>query len=287
MNQTIRRAVLLTAALTPLAALAMPAAAQSGPESLAVAAGARFQAVSLEAASGGFRPTLSAGMPRLDEGAAADFMVELRDSSSVLAPASIRSAGVAQAADVELAAAFNRHLKTSLRYQLSGRTVWFSGAFDAAQNPFVSVLVDGSAPLYFNVKALLNTDQHLTVGGARYTLSLSPNIFHKMKSTINLKNDSNSREAARFSVQDMLDAVSAAGVPVALSGQAYKFYYADGVGGGQRMFVFIYGGGSDFHVFLIPETQVPADRMGVFTLFGGKRVGLSRQGTDLRIYENP
>jgi hypothetical protein len=287
MNQTIRRAVLLTAALALLASLAVPAAAQSGPESLAVAAGARFQAVSLEAASGGFRPTLSAGMPRLDEGAAADFVGELRGSASLLAPASFQSAGAAQAADVELAAAYNRHLKTSLRFQLSGRTVWFSGAFDAAQNPFVSVLVDGSAPLYFNVKALLNADQHLTVGGVRYTLSLSPNIFHKMKSTINLKNDSNSREAARFSVQDMLDAVSSAGLPVALSGQPYKFYYADGVGAAQRMFVFIYGDSKDFHVFLIPESQVPADRMGVFTLFGGKRVGLSHLGASLRIFENP
>lgn len=282
MNQTIRRAVLLTAAL------AVPAAAQSGLESLSVAAGARFQTVALEAASSGFRPTISAGMPKLDEGAAADFMGELRGSASVLGPASFRSRAVAtQAADLELTSLFNRHLKTSLRYQLSGRTVWFSGAFDAAQTAYVSVLVDGSAPVYFNVKALLNTDQHLSIGGAQYTLSLSPNIFHKMKSTISLKNDANSREAARFSVQDMLDAVSAAGLPVGLQGQAYKFYYADGVGGGQRMFVFIHGDSKDFHVFLIPENQVPADRMGVFTLFGGQRVGLSHRGTSLQVFENP
>jgi hypothetical protein len=281
MNQTIRRALLLTAAL------ALPAAAQSGSEALAVSAAARFQAASLEAASSGFRPTLSAGMPRLDEGAATDFVGELRDSASVLAPGSFLPAGSAQTADLELAVLFNRHLKTSLRYQLSGRTVWFSGAFDAAQTAYVSVLVDGSAPLYFNVKALLNTDQHLSVGGARYTLSLSPNIFHKMKSTINLKNDANSREAARFSVQDMLDAVSASGLPVALQGQTYKFYYSDGVGSAQRMFVFIHGDSKDFHVFLIPESQVPADRMGVFTLFDGKRVGLSHRGTSLQVYENP
>jgi hypothetical protein len=281
MNQTIRRAVLLTAAL------AMPAAAQSGAESLAVAAAARFQAVSLEAASGGFRPTLSAGMPRLAQGADDDFMGELRSSASLLAPASVQARGVAQAGELDLAALYNRHLKTSLRYQLSGRTVWFSGAFDAGQKPFVSVLVDGSSPLYFDVKALLNTDQHLSVGGVLYTLSLSPNIFHKMKSTINLKNDTNSREAARFSVQDMLDAVSAAGVPVGLSGQPYKFYYADGVGAPQRMFVFIYGNSKDFHLFLIPESQVPADSMGVFTLFDGRRVGLSRAGNNLKIYENP
>ena len=147
--------------------------------------------------------------------------------------------------------------------------------------------MDGAAPLYFNVKALVNTDQHLSIGGARYTLSLSPNIFHKMKSTINLKNDANSREASRITVQDMLDAVSAAGLPVGLAGSAYKFYYADGVGGGQRMFVFIFGGSKDFHVFLIPENQVPADRMGVFTLFNGQKVGLAHCGASLQIYENP
>jgi len=281
MKQTIRLAVLLTAAF------ALSAAAQTTPESLSVAAGARFQAVSLEAGSMSFRPTLSAGMPRLAQGAELDFLGELQGAATLLSPGSYRTLGAAQAGELELPALYNRHLKTSLRYQLSGRTVWFSGAFDAGQNPFVSVLVDGSAPLYFNVKALLHADQHLTVGGARYTLSLSPNIFHKMKSTINLKNDANSREAARFSVQAMLDAVSAAGSPVTVSGEAYKFYYANGVGDGQRMFVFICGGGSDFHVFLIPESRVPEGRMGVFALFGGRRAGLSRVGTSLRIYDNP
>ncbi|HEX4046579.1 MAG TPA: hypothetical protein VH309_02020 [Elusimicrobiota bacterium] len=280
MNLTIRRALLLAAAL------AVPAAAQNSAEGLAASAGARFAALAGPDASAGFRPTLSAGMPRLDAAGEADIMGELRDSSSLLFPGSILSAAAAQTADLDLALLLNRHLKTSLRYQLSGRTVWFSGAFDSAQTAYVSVLVDGSAPVFFNVKALLGDDQHLTVGGVPYTLSLSPNIFHKMKSKINLKNDANARETARFSVQDMLDAVSAAGLPIALSGQSYKFYYADGVDG-RRMFVFIHGDSKDFHVYLIPENQVPADRMGVFTLFGGKKAGLSHRGTSLQIYENP
>lgn len=281
MKDMIRPAVLAI-----IATFAVSAAAQTSPESLSVAAGLRFQTVSLEAGSMSFRPTLSAGMPPLAQGAEEQFLGELQGAAKLLTPGSFRTQSAAQSSELDLASLFNRHLKTSLRYQLSGRTVWFSGAFDAGQNPFVSVLVDGSAPLYFNVKALLHTEQHLNVGGARYTLSLSPNIFHKMKSTINLKNDANSREAARFSVQAMLDAVSAAGVPVTVSGQAYRFYYATGVDG-QRLFVFICGGGSDFHVFLIPESRVPADRMGVFTLFGGKRAGLSHAGGTLRIYDNP
>jgi hypothetical protein len=281
MNHSMRRAVILAAAL------AVPAAAQNSPEFAALSGGARFESAVLYSRSGDFRPTLSAGAPKLDAADAATFGSEFFNSSEMLEATSFRSASPRSVATLDLPALLNKHLKTTLRYSLSGRTVWFSGAFDAQQNPFVSILVDGSAPLYFNVKNLLNTDQHLTVGGVKYTLSLSPNIFHKMKSAINLKNDSNSREAARFSVQDMLDAVSAAGASVGLSDQAYKFYFADSVSGGGRMFVFICGGGSDFHVYLIPESSVPSDRMGVYTMFNGKRVGLARTAAGLQVYENP
>ena len=286
MTRMIRRGILLAAAL------AVPAAGQYSSESLAVSASARFEAFTAQSASAGFRTTVSPGMPKLDSSAADAFLGDLRGSESVLEPGYFRIAAVPPAAELELAPLLNRHLKTSLRYQLSGRTVWFSGAFDSAQTAYVSVLVDGFPPIYFNVKALLDNEQHLSVGGARYTLSLSPNIFHKMKSTINLTNDANSREAARFSVQDMLDAVSASGLAVALSGQPYKFYYVDGVESftgftGGRMFVFIHGNSKDFHVFLIPENQVPADRLGVFTLFGGQRVGLARRGASLQVYVNP
>jgi hypothetical protein len=277
MNQTIRRAVLLAAVL------AVPAAAQYSAESLSASAGARFEAITFQAASSGFRPTVSDERPKLDE---REVSKELRDSSSVLAPGSFRRRASAPAAELELPALLNRHLKTSLRYQLSGRTVWFSGAFDAAQNPYVSILVEGSAPLNFNVKDLLDAEQSLSIGGARYTLSLSPNIFHKMKSMLNLRNDENAREVARFSVQAMLDAVYDAGLPVAFAGQSYKFYYADGVDG-ERMFVFISGDTKDFHVYLVPENQVPADRLGVFTMYGGVRVGLAHRGSSLQIYENP
>ncbi len=281
MNQTIGRAAFLAAAL------AMPAAAQTGLESLSVSGGARFQAAAFAVAPGAFRPTLPAGAPRLDGFSSAAFADELLNSSEILKALSFRPASPTAVATLDLAALLNRHLKTNLRYTLSGRTVWFSGAFDAQQNPFVSILVDGSAPRYFNVKALLDADQSLIVGGANYTLSLSPNIFHKMKSTINLKNDANSRETARFSVQDMLDAVSAAGQALALSDQSYKFYYADGVSGGGRMFVFIYGDSRNFHVYLVPENQVPTGRLGVFSMFNGKRVGLALNAGTLQVYENP
>ena len=283
MNQTICRAVLLAAAL------AVPALAQNGSESAAAAAGARFETAALAAAPGVFRPTLPAGAPKLDAESASGFIDELIDSIRVLKAESFRISSPAPVATLDLTALLNRHLKTKLRFPLSGRTVWFSGAFDAQQNPFVSVLAGGAAPRYFNVKALLHADQRLSIGGASYTLSLSANIFHRMQSTIILKNDENPGEAARFSVQDMLDAVSAAGRTVELSDQSYKFYYSDGVNGGGRMFVFVYGYGDekDFHVFMVPESAVPSGRVGVFALFDGTRVGLERGSKGLQVYENP
>ena len=273
MNQTIHRVALL------LAALAAPVAAQNSAESLAVSAGARFQVLSYEAASSGFRPTVSAGRPKLDEGAAAG-------SASAFEPVSFSPASAAALADdIELAPLLNSHLKTRIGYQLGGRTVWFSGAFDAADHVYVSILVDGYGPMYFQVLALVHNDQPITFAGQKFTLSLSPNYFHNMRSTIELKNDGNSRETARFTVQNMVEAVSAVGHPVVVSGKTYNFYYADAVG--QGLFVFICGSSDDPHESVIPVNRVPTDRLGIFTLFGGKRVGLMRRGTSLQIYDNP
>lgn len=281
MKQTISRAACLAAALV------VPASAQNFSEALAVSASARFEAFAAPGGAGSFRPTFPAGAQRPADAVPPGFGDGVLNSAEVLKAVSLRAATSKPVASFELEGLLNRHLKTSLRYSLSGRTVWFSGAFDAQQNPFVSVLIDGSQPRYFNVRSLLNNEQHLPVGGANYTLSLSPNIFHKIKSTINLKNDANSREAARFSIQEMLDAVSAAGQPLALSDQSYKFYYADGVGGGGRMFAFIAGSGSDTHAFLVPEASVPTDRVGVFAMLNGKRVGLARVSGALQVFENP
>ncbi|MFI5362918.1 MAG: hypothetical protein ACHQ49_13185 [Elusimicrobiota bacterium] len=280
MNQTIRRAVLLAFAVCA------PAAAQSSMESLSASAGERFEALTFAAASAGFRPAAFSARPRLDEPGAAEVAGELRQSASVLSADSQEDFFSAQSAELDLPSLLNRHLKTSMAYRLSGRTVWFSAAFDASQNAYLSVLVDGAVPVYYNVRALLNNEEHLRIGGVAYTLSLSPNIFHKSKSVLTLKNDANENEAAHFTVSDMFDAVISAGLPLSLSGQAYRFYYHDGVDG-RRMFVFEIGAIKEFHAYLIPEDQVPAGAMGVFTLSGGARVGLTRRGSKLVVYENP
>jgi hypothetical protein len=280
MNQlTLRTAVVV-------AALAVTAGAQPMPESFSALGAARFDAAMAMPGSQ-FRPTLSPGAPALTAAEAAGLDQDISDKASLVRATEFVSAAPALTSELDLAALLNRHLKTRLHFVLSGRSVWFSGAFDRGQKPFVSVLVDGQAARYFDVRALLSQDQSVSVGGTPYTLSLSANIFHKMKSTISLKNDADSRQTARFSVQDMLDAVSAAGEPVNFSDQQYRFYYADGVDGGGRMFVFICGSTKDFHVYLVPEALVPSDKLGVFKMFNDKRVGLAQQNGRLLVYENP
>jgi hypothetical protein len=284
MVPALRRAVLLAAAL------AVPAAAQNASEPLSAAGAARFEAAALEPSAGRFRPAAPAAAAE-DPGIAAQiadsWVDDLRRSIESLRSLARLLAEPKSIADLELAPLLNRNQKTSLHYTLSGRGVWFGGSFDHSQNPFVSILVDGAAPVYHNVKDLVHRSQKVAVGGTSYTLSLSPNIFHKLKSSINLRNDSNSREGAGFTVSDMLDAVSAAGQPLTVAGQPYKFYYGDGVNGDPRMFVFVHGSASDLHVYLVPEGSVPADAIGVFALHDGQRVGLSRRAGRLSIFENP
>lgn len=273
---------LLAALLAGL--LAAPAAAAPAPEAVWASGAARFEA-SLAMSGVSFRPVQYAGAPRPTAAERDAFLKALDGSATLLRSSEFAATAPTLSADLELAPLLDRHLKTRLHFVLNGRSVWFSGAFDRSQKPFVSVLVDGQAPRYFDVKALLNQDQAVSVGGAPFTLSLSANIFHRMKSTIKLQSDSTGQNA-RFSVQDMLDAVAVAGSPVRFSDQTVQFYYSNGLDGG-RMFVFIFGDAKDFHVYLVPEDMVPADKLAVFSMFGDKRVGLARQDGRLRIYENP
>ncbi|MBI3565885.1 MAG: hypothetical protein HY079_11855 [Elusimicrobia bacterium] len=278
----MKQRLLLSAVLAGL--LAAPSAAQPAAEAVWASGAARFEA-SLAMSGVKFRPALSAGAPAATSAEREAFLKALDGSATLLRASGFAAAGPTLSADLELASLLDRHLKTRLHYVLNGRHVWFSGAFDRNQKPFVSVLVDGQPVRYFDVKALLNEDQRVSVGGMPFTLSLSANIFHRMKSTIKLASDSTGQNA-RFSVQDMLDAVAVAGSPVRFSDQTTQFYYSNGIDG-VRMFVFIFGDAKDFHVYLVPESLVPSDKLAVFKMFGDKRVGLTRQDGRLRIYENP
>lgn len=263
--------------------LAASASAQVAPEALWAAGGARFDAA-LAVSGARFKPAVPA-RPQPTQADRDAFARDLDRSATLLQASGFQAAAPAQSADLELAPLLDRHLKTRLHYVLNGRHVWFSGAFDRNQKPFVSVLVDGQAVRYFDVKALLNQDQSVSVGGMPFTLSLSANIFHRMKSTLKLQSDSTGQNA-RFTVQDMLDAVAVAGQPVRFTDQAVQFYYSNGIDG-NRMFVFIFGDAKDFHVYLVPENMVPGDKLAVFKMYNDKRVGLTRQDGRLKVYENP
>lgn len=280
MRHAIRRAAPF------ILALAASSAAFAGPESLALTAGVQFSAAATSVQSGQFRPNL----PPVDLGTFVD--EQLLRSTTLPGVAARKTFTGAPSADIELAALLNSHLKTALHYRLSGRDVWFTGAFDQKQTAYVGVTVDGQPTRYFDIKALLNKKPTTAVGSATYALSLSGNIFHKAKSVIHFKNVANDREGADFQIQQMLDAVAAVGANVAVGGQKYKLYYTDGPtnGGadaGARLFSFIYGPTNDFHVYLVPESVVPADKMAVFSMFNGQKVGLARPNGRLQIFANP
>ena len=265
-----------------LCLIATRAFAQSGPEAISVLGEARFAAAVSGFTHGQFRPVGCAVAPA-DSG---EF------SAAVLSPIQFQTRRAAPSIEMDLTLMLNRHAKTSLRYQLSGRTVWFSGTFNHEKTAYGSILVEGQAPMYFDVKALLNRDETVTIGGTNFTISLSPDIFNKLNSKIVVKNDSTGNEDARFSVKNMLDAVSAVGQAVVLSDRAYKVYYGYDLKNGRvdkdaRLIMFIYGSGQDAQLYLIPEEQVPADRVGVFKMFKDQRVGLSRKDGRLQVYSNP
>jgi hypothetical protein len=199
----------------------------------------------------------------------------------------------AQVGDIDLAALLNKQLKSPLKYTLGGKEVWVSGAFDRQQNAYVSILVNGSDPLFFNVKGLLDKEETVSAGTAQYTLRLSPNVINQMKSEIVLENKSNEDDVVRITLKKMLDAVGASGAPVAVAGQNYKVFYTDDVKAGRvdktaKTFTFILTeANGEIHVFLIPAELVPSDKVAVFKMFANARVGLTQKDGKLKVYENP
>ncbi len=199
----------------------------------------------------------------------------------------------AQVGDIDLAALLNKQLKSPLKYSLGGKDVWVSGAFDRQQNAYVSILVDGSDALFFNVKGLLDKEEEVVSGTAKYKLRLSPNVINQMKSEIILENLANEDDMVRITLKKMLDGVGATGAAVAVSGQSYKVFYTDDIKEGRvdktaKSFTFILTEASgEIHVFLIPAELVPSDKIAVFKMFANVRVGLLQKEGKLKVFENP
>jgi hypothetical protein len=202
-------------------------------------------------------------------------------------------AGAAQVGDIDLASLLNKQLKSPLKYSLGGKDVWISGAFDRQQNAYVSILVDGSEAVFFNVKGLLDKEESVTAGTGKYKLYLSPNVINQMKSEIVLENAANEDDKTRVTLKKMLDGVGASGASVTVGGQGYKVFYTDDIKAGRvdksaKSFTFILTEASgEIHVFLIPAELVPGDKIAVFKMFNNARVGLQQKDGKLKVYENP
>ena len=204
-----------------------------------------------------------------------------------------QAAAATQTADIDLATLLNKQLKSQLKYTMGGKDVWISGAFDRQQNAFVSILVDGSDAVFFNVKGLLDKEESVTAGANTYKLYLSPNVINQMKSEIVLENAANEDDKVRVTLKKMLDAVGAAGADAKVGDQTYKVFYTDDIKAGRvdktaKTFSFILTeANGQIHVFLIPAELVPSDKIAVFKMFKDRRVGLSQKDGKLKVYENP
>jgi hypothetical protein len=203
------------------------------------------------------------------------------------------AAAGAQVGDIELSTLLNKQLKGPLKYSLGGKDVWVSGAFDRQQNAYVSILVDGSDAVFFNVKGLLDKEETVSAGANKYTLRLSPNVINQMKSEIILENKANEDDMVRITLKKMLEGVGATGASVTVSGQGYKVFYTDDIKAGRvdktaKTFTFILTeANGEIHVFLIPAELVPGDKIAVFKMFNNTRVGLTQKDGKLKVYENP
>ena len=214
--------------------------------------------------------------------------------SLAVSPDRRRAGGTsAQVGDIDLATLLNKQLKSPLKYSLGGKDVWVSGAFDRQQNAYVSILVDGSDAVFFNVKGLLDKEETVSAGTAKYTLRLSPNVINQMKSEIILENKANEDDMVRITLKKMLEGVGATGAAVAVSGQSYKVFYTDDIKAGRvdktaKTFTFILTeANGEIHVFLIPAELVPSDKIAVFKMFANARVGLTQKDGKLKICEIP
>lgn len=280
------------AAAAALVVVALASRAQAQPEAAAAAARSSFE-LSIISPRPEFKRAFTSGWHRLAAQAPQPGAGFFTTGAALVATVDLNAAAPAPAADIDLAALLNKQLKTSLQYNLGGKTVWVGGAFDRQQNAFVSVLVDGEAARFFNVRSLLDREQPLSIGTGRYKMYLQPNIINQMRSEIIIENAADEDDKVRITLKKMMDSAGAAGQAVTVGGQAYRVFYSDDVVNGQadpanKVFTFLLvDARGEIHVFLIPAELVPGDKIAVFKMFEDKRIGLIQTGGRLKVYENP
>jgi hypothetical protein len=277
-----------------LVAFAVAGRAEASPESAAAAARTSFD-LSILSPRPEFKRSITSTWQSMAAAApaASGFF---RISGAVLATTESNPAAAAAAApalEIDLAGLLNKQLKTSLKFNVGGKDVWVGGAFDRAQNANVSILVDGGAAQFYDVRKLLDKEQPLELGTARYKMYLAPNIINQMKSEIILENVADEDDMVRITLKKMLEGVGATGAPVTAGGKEYKVFYTDDIKAGRvdktaKTITFIHTEAKgEIHVFLIPAELVPSDKIAVFKMFANARVGLSQKDGKLKVYENP
>lgn len=279
----MRTIMTLTAAL----ALTAPALAAPTLETAAFAARNNFFA----AQPAGFA---AAGMPSIP-GVALPGQRSLVETKVAAADGAVAPQAGGPAAEADLKALLNAHLKAQLTVTLGGKKTYISGVFDRQQNAFLSIWIEGAAsPVLYNIRGLLDKEGSVTSGSTGYKVYLEANALSPLKSKIAFENKANEDDVQTVRLGALLNAIEASGQVVNLTGQAYRLFYFQDVqeAGGQvvlnpnsRTIALIMKDGEEMHVFLIPEEAVAADKLSVFKVYKDKRIGVQNANGKLRIFE--
>jgi hypothetical protein len=211
--------------------------------------------------------------------------------------AALAATAKAPVKQLSLAKLLNKHLTTDLAFTMGGKQTWMSGAFDkTGENAYVSVLEDGKAAKFFNVKGILDEAKFVTVGSAKYKISIKADVFNQMESLILFENDANRRDKPNFSLKDMIDSVGKAGEQVAAGGATYSlFYYHEVSGAGEgvvdsksQLLTFLHTSDKgEFAVWVIPASELADGKLRAYTMQDNKTVGLQIAGDTLKVYDQP
>ena len=197
-------------------------------------------------------------------------------------------------ATLDLKSGHNAHFKKTFSTTINGKSVFVSGVFDKDQNAFMSVWVDGdAAPQLLNISGLLDAEGSVTIGGKKYAVEVQANPLKPLRSRINIY-DPNGDEENGIRLGTLLNKIEAAGMLVKIGGADYRIFYTDGVAAGPKLdpanplfSIITKDATGDMHVFLVPESLVPSDKIAVFKVLDGKRIGLQKKNGKLEIYDNP
>lgn len=271
MNACLGRAVILALVAAPAAALS--------PETLSRDAAGAFAAALARPAS--VRPCIDLPAPPSLPGGGS---IQTAEPVEPVGPAP-----TVPAARVDLAPLLNRYLREGVRRRIGGRGVVFSASYDSQRREYLTVLAEG-LPAAFVPRGSLMREEGvpLDLGGTAYNLRALVNIFDIPSSVVRMARVSDPAESVEFRARELAEEVfTRGGERVELSDHFYKLYSGDSPDGSGRLLVFIYGTEREQHVFLVPHAAVPTDRVGAFSMWRQRRVGLLNRGGVLEVYEYP